>query len=171
MRKFNFFTSRFYNAFDLEVDYTPHVVMLTDIKASPYTILDINTDCVQIAGRFRNGLSTLTHIYTTDNNLPIMTTEEIRIHQFAQEHAYNTIRTLYNDCSIRNRKECFRRSHAFTSIQQDALSRWKEKLFCHWQWYQWQAGNRQLPWRWQNHISILCLLHVPPILYRIYLSV
>jgi hypothetical protein len=35
MRKFNFFTSRFYNAFDLEVDYTPHVVMLTDIKASP----------------------------------------------------------------------------------------------------------------------------------------
>ena len=73
MRKFNFFTSRFYNAFDLEVDYTPHVVMLTDIKASPYTMLDIHTDCVQIAGRFRNGLSTLTHIYTTDNNLPVMT--------------------------------------------------------------------------------------------------
>lgn len=107
MRKFNFFTSRFYNAFDLEVDYTPHVVMLTDIKASPYTMLDIHTDCVQIAGRFRNGLSTLTHIYTTDNNLPIMTTEEIRIHQLAQEHAYNTIRTLYNSAASETERNAF----------------------------------------------------------------
>ena len=107
MRKFNFFTSRFYNAFDLEVDYTPHVVMLTDIQASPYTMLDIHTDCVQIAGRFRNGLSTLTHIYTTDNNLPIMTTEEIRIHQLAQEHAYNTIRTLYNSAASETERNAF----------------------------------------------------------------
>lgn len=107
MRKFNFFTSRFYNAFDLDVDYIPHVVMLTDIKASPYTMLDIHTDCVQIAGRFRNGLSTLTHIYTTDNNLPIMTTEEIRIHQLAQEHAYNTIRTLYNSAASETERNAF----------------------------------------------------------------
>lgn len=56
MRSFNFFTSRFYNAFDLELAYSPHVVMLTDIKASAYTMLDIHTDCVQIAGRFRNGI-------------------------------------------------------------------------------------------------------------------
>ena len=34
MRSFNFFTSRFYNAFDLELAYSPHVVMLTDIKES-----------------------------------------------------------------------------------------------------------------------------------------
>lgn len=107
MRKFNFFTSRFYNAFDLEVDYAPHVVMLTDIKASPYTMLDIHTDCVQIAGRFRNGLSTLTHIYTTDNNLTVMTTEEIRIHQFVQEHAYNTIRTLYNSAASETERNAF----------------------------------------------------------------
>lgn len=107
MRKFNFYTSRFYNAFDLEVDYTPHVVMLTDIKASPYTMLDIHTDCVQIAGRFRNGLSTLTHIYTTDNNLPVMTTEEIRVHQIAQEYAYNTIRTLYNSAASETERNAF----------------------------------------------------------------
>lgn len=107
MRKFNFYTSRFYNAFDLEVDYTPHVVMLTDINASPYTMLDIHTDCVQIAGRFRNGLSTLTHIYTTDNNLPVMTTEEIRVHQIAQEYAYNTIRTLYNSAASETERNAF----------------------------------------------------------------
>lgn len=108
MRKFNFFTSRFYNAFDLEVDYTPHVVMLTDIKASPYTMLDINTDCVQIAGRFRNGHSTLTHIYTTDNKLQVMTMEEIRLHQFTQEYAYNTIRTLYNSAASETERKAFK---------------------------------------------------------------
>ena len=99
MRSFNFFTSRFYNAFDLELAYSPHVVMLTDIKASAYTMLDIHTDCVQIAGRFRNGLDSLTHIYTTDHSLPTLSREEIRINQFAHEHAYNTIRTLNNSAT------------------------------------------------------------------------
>lgn len=107
MRSFNFFTSRFYNAFDLELDYLPHVVMLTDIKASEYTILDIHTDCVQIAGRFRNGLESLTHIYTTDHSLPTLSREEIRTNQFAHEHAYNTIRTLYNSASSEAEKNAF----------------------------------------------------------------
>jgi hypothetical protein len=107
MRSFNFFTSRFYNAFDLELDYLPHVVMLTDIKASAYTMLDIHTDCVQIAGRFRNGLDSLTHIYTTDHNLPTPNREEIRTNQFAHEHAYNTIRTLYNSASSEAEKNAF----------------------------------------------------------------
>lgn len=107
MRNFNFFTSRFYNAFDLELDYSPHVVMLTDIKASAYTMLDIHTDCVQIAGRFRNGLDSLTHIYTTDHNLPTPSREEIRTNQFAHEHAYNTIRTLYNSASSEAEKNAF----------------------------------------------------------------
>lgn len=107
MRKFNFFTSRFYNAFDLELDYSPHVVMLTDIKASAYTMLDIHTDCVQIAGRFRNGLESLTHIYTTDHNLPTPSREEICTNQFAHEHAYNTIRTLYNSASSEAEQNAF----------------------------------------------------------------
>lgn len=107
MRSFNFFTSRFYNAFDLELDYLPHVVMLTDTKASAYTMLDIHTDCVQIAGRFRNGLESLTHIYTTDHNLPTPNREEIRTNQFAHEHAYNTIRTLYNSASSEAEKNAF----------------------------------------------------------------
>lgn len=107
MRSFNFFTSRFYNAFDLELDYSPHVVMLTDIKASAYTMLDIHTDCVQIAGRFRNGLESLIHIYTTDHNLPTPNREEIRTNQFAHEHAYNTIRTLYNSASSEAEKNAF----------------------------------------------------------------
>lgn len=107
MKKYNFFTSRFNNAFDLDLDYSPQVVMLTDIKASSYTMLDIHTDCVQIAGRFRNGLDSLTHIYTTDKNLPTPSREDIQVSLFAHEHAYKTINTLYNSASSEMEQKAF----------------------------------------------------------------
>ena len=107
MNKYNFFTGRFNNAFDLDLDYSPQVVMLTDIKASSYTMLDIHTDCVQIAGRFRNGLESLTHIYTTDKNLPTPSREEIQVSLFAHEHAYKTINTLYNSASSDMEQKAF----------------------------------------------------------------
>lgn len=107
MKKYNFFTSRFNNAFDLDLDYSPQVVMLTDIKASSYTMLDIHTDCAQIAGRFRNGLDSLTHIYTTDKNLPTPSREDIQVSLFAHEHAYKTINTLYNSASSEMEQKAF----------------------------------------------------------------
>ena len=107
MQKYNFYTARFFNAFDLELDYTPNVVMVTDLKASPYTMLDVNTDCVQIAGRFRNGLESLTHIYTTDKNLPTPSREDVQKSLFAHEHAYKTIHTLYNGASSEMEQEAF----------------------------------------------------------------
>lgn len=107
MKKYNFFTSRFNNAFDLELDYSPQVVMLTDTKVSAYTMLDIHTDCVQIAGRFRNGLDSLTHIYTTDNKLPTPSREDIQVNLFAHEHAYKTINTLYNSASSEMEQKAF----------------------------------------------------------------
>ena len=85
MKRYNFFTGRFFNAFDLDEEIKPDVVMLTDLYQSAYTILDVNTDCVQIAGRFRNGVSSLTHIYTTDNELPIVTKNEAIVQ--LREHA------------------------------------------------------------------------------------
>lgn len=107
MKKYNFFTGRFFNAFDLELDYKPHVIMITDLKASAYTMLDINTDCVQIAGRFRNGSDSLTHIYTTDKNLPTPSKDEIRTSLGAHEHAYKTIHTFYDSASSKMEQKAF----------------------------------------------------------------
>lgn len=107
MKKYNFFTGRFNNAFDLDLDYSPQVVMLTDTNASSYTMLDIHTDSVQIAGRFRNGLDSLTHIYTTDKNLPTPSREDIQVSLFAHEHAYKTINTLYNSASSEIEQKAF----------------------------------------------------------------
>ena len=45
MKQYNFFTGRFYTAFDLELKHEkPDLVMITDPYISPYTILDVDTE-------------------------------------------------------------------------------------------------------------------------------
>ncbi len=99
MKKYNFFTGRFFTAFDLELDYKPDVVMITDPHISEYTILDIDTDCIQICGRFRNGLKSATHIYRVNPEIIVKSREqiewEISAHEFAftiQSRPYITVR-------------------------------------------------------------------------------
>lgn len=96
MKQYNFFTGRFYTAFDLELDYKPDLLMITDPHLSPYTMLDVDTDCIQICGRFRNGISSATHIYSTDEEIVAKTRDELEWEISAHEYAYNTIQTFYN---------------------------------------------------------------------------
>lgn len=97
MNKYNFFSARFFSAFDMDLEYKPDVVMVTDVKKSVYTILDINTDCVQIAGRLRGGFNSLTHILTTDDAIASPKQSELEETIKLQENAYNYIRSLYNN--------------------------------------------------------------------------
>ena len=57
MKKYNFFTSRFYCALDIEMQERPTVVMVTDLYHATHTMLDPRTDIWQIIGRFRNGVA------------------------------------------------------------------------------------------------------------------
>lgn len=103
MCKYNFFTGRFFTAFDLELDYRPHLVMLTDPYTAEYTLLDVDTDCIQICGRFRNGISSATHIYRVNPHFIVKSREQVEWEISAHEHAYNTINTYYNSATT---KEC-----------------------------------------------------------------
>lgn len=60
--KFNIFTSRFFSAVDIKVNYKPSVVMLTNVYKARQTIIDPYTDAIQITGRLRNGITRLAHI-------------------------------------------------------------------------------------------------------------
>lgn len=62
LHQYNFFTSRFYSAVDFKTDMKPDVIMLTQIFYGEKTIIDPSTNSIQIQGRFRNGISSLTHI-------------------------------------------------------------------------------------------------------------
>lgn len=107
MKKYNFFTGRFFTAFDLELPYQPDVVMITDPYISEYTILDVETDCIQICGRFRNGLKSATHIYRVNPEIITKDREQIEWEISAHEFAYNTIQTLYNSADNRESRFAF----------------------------------------------------------------
>lgn len=96
MKKYNFFTGRFFTAFDLDLPYKPDLVMVTDPYISEYTMLDIDTDCIQICGRFRNGINSVTHIYRVIPEIIIKDREQIEWEISAHEFAYQTVQTLYN---------------------------------------------------------------------------
>lgn len=62
LMKYNFFTSRYFSAIDMKFDFNADVVMISDIVFAEHSMLDPHTEIIQIAGRFRNGVKSLTHI-------------------------------------------------------------------------------------------------------------
>lgn len=107
MKKYNFFTGRFYTAFDLELPYQPDLVMITDPYNAEYTMLDIDTDCIQICGRFRNGINSATHIYRVNPEIVVKSKEQMEWEISAHEFAYQTIQTLYNSAENKESRFAF----------------------------------------------------------------
>ena len=107
MKKYNFFTGRFFTAFDMDLPYKPDLLMVTDPYISEYTMLDIDTDCIQICGRFRNGIKSATHIYRVNPEIIAKDREQIEWEISAHEFAYNTIQTLYNSADNRESRFAF----------------------------------------------------------------
>lgn len=107
MRKYNFFTGRFFTAFDLDLDYQPHLVMITEPYHAKYSILDVDTDCIQICGRFRKGISSATHIYRVNPHIIVKSREQVEWEISAHEHAYNTINTLYSNADSKEARFAF----------------------------------------------------------------
>ena len=107
MKKYNFFTGRFFTAFDLELPYKPDLVMITDPYNAEYTMLDVNTDCIQICGRFRNGINSATHIYRANPEIVVKSREQMEWEISAHEFAYQTIQTLYNSAENKESRFAF----------------------------------------------------------------
>lgn len=97
-KPFMFFTSRFYAALDIELKVQPDIMFVTEPYLYEYTIIDPCTDTVQAIGRFRNGVSSTTHIVSTNKDFPIRDEKGINEYIKASEEAYNTILRLY-DCA------------------------------------------------------------------------
>ena len=89
MKRYNWLTSRFYNAVDIKLDEQPNVILLSNCYFSIYTIIDPCTDAVQATGRFRNGVSSITHIVNVNPNLRVQTKEEIRAYIRGLEFVHN----------------------------------------------------------------------------------
>ena len=112
MSRYNWLTSRFNSAFDIEIPELPNVVMLTECYIAEYTMIDPYMDAVQIVGRFRNGVNGIYHISNCDIRYPIKSKEQIEESFKAQQYVYNYLGTMASSASTVCQREEFRRAQA-----------------------------------------------------------
>ncbi len=109
LNKYNFFTSRFYSAVDIELDDKPTVIMVTQayktIKdKTPYSFIDPETEAIQIAGRFRNGVDALIHITDTNPQLEYRSREELERFLKEEHTGLDKMTALYKSVKSRGEK-------------------------------------------------------------------
>lgn len=77
-KKVNFLTSRFFSAVDIHLlGESPNVILATNLYRTPHSIIDPNTEAIQISGRIRTGIGTLTHITNTNGELEPLTRQDL----------------------------------------------------------------------------------------------
>ena len=108
MKKYNWMTSRFFNALDIELDTNPVVIMVTDCYFAEFTTIDPYTDAVQIIGRFRNGVKDIYHISNTNRNFQKKSKEEIMGYVNCSEEIYLSLTRFYKSASNQSAKDAYR---------------------------------------------------------------
>lgn len=129
MKKYNFFTSRFYNALDIELKIKPTVIMISDVYFSEYSMIDPHTDAIQAIGRFRNGVNRVCHIFNTNPNLPVRTEEEIGIYLQVSKEVYDKIKTFYDCATSKEARKAYREALKVLPFNQMLNKDGKENFF------------------------------------------
>lgn len=77
LKKYNFLTSRFFSAVDIDnVEEKPEILMITDLYRAPFSLIDPYSDGIQIVGRLRNGVNSITHITNIKTDIEYKTPDE-----------------------------------------------------------------------------------------------
>ena len=129
MKKYNFFTSRFYNALDIELKIKPTVIMISDVYFSEYSMIDPHTDAIQAIGRFRNGVNRVCHIFNTNPNLPVRTEEKIGIYLQVSKEVYDKIKTFYDCATSEEARKAYREALKVLPFNQMLNKDGKENFF------------------------------------------
>lgn len=109
--RYNFFTSRFYSAVDIELEYKPVVIILTELHSAPHTMIDPATDAIQIAGRFRNGFKRLLHITNADKKIEYMSHEELEKYLDSSHTAYSNVKGMFVKAEEKGETEQYRQAY------------------------------------------------------------
>lgn len=93
--KYNFLTSRFFSAVDIDLPYKPDVIMVTDVGLASHSILDPKTEVIQISGRIRkqeghsgSPINSLTHITNFKPNITYKEPEQADAYIKSSYNAY-----------------------------------------------------------------------------------
>lgn len=113
LNRFNFFTSRFFSAVDIDLDYKPIVIIVTDVKFAPQSMVIPLTESLQIVGRFRNGIKSFMHISNIDTDIPFLALDDLVENIKQRKCAYDQLYTLYETAPNEN----------FRTVLKEALER------------------------------------------------
>lgn len=94
MKSLNFFTSRFHNGWDCELDFKPVVIMVTDCLSVEHTMIDPEVDAKQIIGRFRQGIDIAIVISNCNSSFEVRNRDSIEGRVEAHKDQYNIIDAL-----------------------------------------------------------------------------
>jgi hypothetical protein len=96
-KKYNFFTSRFFSAVDIEFEGDPSIIMITDLVYARHSKIDPYSEAVQIIGRFRKPIGTIDnvcHITNTDPSITYKRPEQTGLYLKQHEFLYNNVKSL-----------------------------------------------------------------------------
>lgn len=119
MKRFNFLTSRFFNALDIELDFCPEVFIVTDTTMATQSMVDPFTDTIQIIGRFRNGITSANHITNTDYNFSVRSKAQVQYMIGVFEQVYGMMKTYYDNATIDEARDAYKAildTHPFKSM-------------------------------------------------------
>jgi hypothetical protein len=106
--KYNFFTSRFNSAVDIEYSGEPTVIVVSDIITVEHSMLDPLSEVVQISGRFRKPLKDLVHITNLNPLLKSKTEDDVKREINDSHKVYKVVRRFYEGSTSLSGKETLR---------------------------------------------------------------
>ncbi|MDR1981658.1 MAG: hypothetical protein LBQ39_08600 [Tannerellaceae bacterium] len=77
LNRYNLFTFRFHSGVDIEVSSPPHVIIISDLSQNVSSVIDPQTETIQIAGRFRKGVKSIVHISNIQPELKCLTSRQV----------------------------------------------------------------------------------------------
>ena len=108
LKKYNFFTCRFFSAVDIEIRQKPDILLLTNLNDAYHTMIDPFTEAIQISGRFRNKyhngqlpFNSLTHITNLNPDMQVKYSKDVNTMVRTWEQTYKYINNrLQNETDI-----------------------------------------------------------------------
>lgn len=91
--KYNFFTCRFNAAVDMIMCVNPTVIMVTNLYEAEHTVVDPNSEAVQVVGRFRRGVNDIIAI-SNIKDMGAKTEIEAKSYLAGCKHSYEDIKRL-----------------------------------------------------------------------------
>lgn len=109
LNRYNFFTSRFYSAVDIELESKPVILMVTQVYRTikgqtPHSLIDPETEAVQIVGRFRNGVERVIHITNTNVDMDYFAREDLEQWLKEEYTGFLKLRDLYKKAESEGEK-------------------------------------------------------------------